>query len=549
MEARPLSAFLLPAMELMPMQFVRLFSFAVCLIAGSACCAPALADQDAKAEPVDVRWTFDDFESGTAINDVEKWEAFRGFNGTQPVAKVVAGAGRNGSNALAVSHSEEFRTDGWGIRRYLAEPISGGVVWLQCYFRPASTWTGGIYFDARAGREIVARIGGARQAAKEDKPATFYVHATWTKSYWRMHQHLQLTDDWYRLTMRMDLDAGTYAAWINDQVLGEELPVSSQEPIDHLYIGLGGTPEQPALIDDITVSRTAPSEQSLRDLLPEPKPGMKFRMAVIGDPQLGFGGYEADLVRFNQAIEQANRSGAELTLVMGDMVHDDKNEQAYRDLAEAAKALQGPCYFVRGNHDDLDLYQKYFHPQADFAFVHKGWRFVFLDAIGNLRGLGEKQLAFTRQEFEQATAAGEEIVLCLHVSPWQENERGRGAYNQIGPGRDQLVELLDKHEAMFCLSGHYHRGLWHVQQQATHYMVFGGTALVRGGYLGWSTFDIYPDRVEMHQKPLYFAYERPDAETFYNYGSQAWTSYEQAQQATPYLQRGPAIMPRKSAGK
>ena len=491
--------------------------------------------------------SFDNLAAGTAIGEVARWEAFRGFNGKPPAAVVREGLGRNGSRALAVSHDADYRCDVWGVARQLEQPLSDGVVWIECYFHPPAEWTGGMYLDARAGRAVSARLAGERHEPKGAKKPALRCHAAWVHPYWRTYRDLPLADQWYRLTMRLDLDGGTYAAWVDEQPLGEELPLCSREPIDHIFLGLGGTANSPARVDDLRISRQPPEGRSLRALLPEPEEGLQFRLAITGDPQLGFGGYDADKARFAQAVEQINRSGAALTLVLGDMVHDADDENVYRDLKDLAGNLKSPVYFVRGNHERLPLYQKHFHPKADFAFTHQDWRFVFLDAIGNQSGLTDQQLGFVEEQFSQASKAGEELVLCLHVSPWEDNERGRSVYNQIGAGRDRLVELIDKHRVLLCLSGHYHRGFWRHQQQATQYMVLGGTAVVRGGWQGWCLMDVYPDRVVIHEKPLHFAYVRAEDKAFYNSGSSTWVTYEQAQKQTPYLQQGPVVI-RRNAG-
>lgn len=495
--------------------------------------------------------SFDELAGGTAIGTAAHWEAFRGFNGQPPAAVVRAGLGRNGSHALAVSHDTEYRSDAWGITRQLERPLSEGVIWIQCYFHPPSAWTGNLYLDARAGRATVARLAAERYEPQGAKKPVLRCHAAWEQPYWRTYRDLPLAEAWYRLTMRLDFDGGTYAAWVDDQPLGEELPLCSREPVDRIFLGLGGTADSPARIDDLRLSRQPPEGRSLRELLPQPEAGLQFRLAMVGDPQLGFGGYEADKARFAQAVEQINRSGAALTLVLGDMVHDADDENVYRDLKNLAGKLKGPVYFVRGNHERLPLFQKHFHPKADFAFTHQDWRFVFLDAIGNQSGLTDEQLAFVEEQFSEANKAGQEIVLCLHVSPWQDNERGRSVYNQIGPGRDRLVELIDKHRVLLCLSGHYHRGLWRHQQQATQYLVLGGTAVVRGGWQGWCLMDVYPDRVVIHEKPLHFAYVRSGDKAFYNSGSSTWVTYEQARRQTPYLQQGPVEIRRNavSTGK
>ena len=155
----------------------------------------------------------------------------------------------------------------------------------------------------------------------------------------------------------------------------------------------------------------------------------------MGDPQLGFGGYETDKIRFGLAVDQVNRAGVELSLILGDMVHENKNEQAYQDLAALAENLKSPKY-VRGNHEELDLFLKYFNKNSNYAFRHQGVRFVIVDAIGKQTGLTAAQLQWIESEFLAAWKAREEIVLALHVSPWQNNRKGAGDYNQIGPGRE-----------------------------------------------------------------------------------------------------------------
>jgi|GEM_PF-5014017 len=63
--------------------------------------------------------SFDNLAAGTAIGEVARWEAFRGFNGKPPAAVVREGLGRNGSRALAVSHDADYRCDVWGVTRQL----------------------------------------------------------------------------------------------------------------------------------------------------------------------------------------------------------------------------------------------------------------------------------------------------------------------------------------------------------------------------------------------------------------------------------------------
>src|SRR5690606_18683995 len=129
-----------------------------------------------------------------------------------------------------------------------------------------------------------------------------------------------------------------------------------------LHLGLGGTQESPALLDDLIVSRTAPKGKAVAEMLPQPKKDLIYRFAAVGDPQIGFSSYEADMIRFQEAVKQINKSGAEFTLILGDMVHDKEDEKVYQDLKKAADGLKQPCYYIRGNHERKDLYLKHFQP-------------------------------------------------------------------------------------------------------------------------------------------------------------------------------------------
>ena len=489
----------------------------------------------------------EDFESlpdGTSIGERKQWQAFVGLRGKdRPTASVREGVGVDGSNALAVWHDKAFRSDNWGLHVALPKPLDKGIVWLQCQVKLPQESTAGLFFDARNKRAIVTRVASHRFDSKtKTKPQTRW-HASWGRSYWRLYTLTDLTHNrWHTLTVRLDLDHNRYAVWLDKQTLGEYLPVCAQTPVTHIYVSVSGTKEHPALIDNLIVTRTTPNDLALPPPFPKAKKELVFRFAAIGDPQLGFGGYDTDKLRFRMAVQQVNEAHADLSLILGDMVHLNDNEKAYRDVVAIAKGLENPHYYVRGNHERIDYYKKHFHPKLDYSIEHKGFRFVFLDAIGNHAGLSDTQLSWLGKEFQQAEQADQEIVLNLHVSPWENNERGQAKYNQIGKGRKQLRKLMQKHKVLLCLSGHYHRGYWHAKEEQTHYLTLGGTARVAFGYLSWSIFDIYPDRVEIFQKPVFFNYEQKGATRYHN-GIQ-WQWYASTQERYPYQQIGPLIISR-----
>ncbi|WP_298868051.1 metallophosphoesterase [uncultured Gimesia sp.] len=490
----------------------------------------------------------DDFESyadGQSIIASENWKGFEGFPGkVKPTAIVKNALGLDGSRALAVSHAEAFRTDGWGVRTQLTKPVSKGVVWVQCRFKPAKDWKTGTFFDLRGekSKAVIARIAVAPFQEKGSKKTQMRWHSVFNKPYWRLYTKTPLEPRWYTMTARIDFDRKTYACWADGQTLGEELPLTSDAEFSHIYLGIAGTPDDPALIDQLIVSRTAPAGFTFPALLPEPEEDLIYRFAAVGDPQLGFGGFETDKVRFAHAIDQINRSGAELSFMLGDMVHEKRDLKLYDAMLELVKLFKQPYHYVRGNHEIPELFLRYFFRELHYSVVHKGVRFVVIDAEGNHVGLNDKQLDWIESEFKQAEKAGEEIVIALHVSPWQNNERGRGKYNQIGKGRDRLRAMMKQYKVLLSLSGHYHRALWHAQEEETHYLVLGGTALVSQGAFGWCDFDVYPDRIVVFQKPLFFAYETADAKQIHT--SRGWLSYKELKAKHPYAQQGPLTIKR-----
>ncbi|GAG02856.1 unnamed protein product, partial [marine sediment metagenome] len=261
----------------------------------------------------------------------------------------------------------------------------------------------------------------------------------------------------------------------------------TQAEIDGFTIVAGGSRKGPVLFDDFLVSRKVPRDLRVRPLLPQADKKRQFRFAAVGDPQFGFGGggleYDAEKLRI--AIREINDSGAALSILLGDYAHKaEETRESFELLAKVTKRLAGPCHAVRGNHDPVDLYRKHVQKKLDYSFKHKGVRFVMIDAPGKV-GLSADQLSWIESELREADRAGEEIIVCSHVSAWESNERGRSAYNRIGPGSDRLRALLAKYRVLLYLSGHYHRGFWHHEEKGTHFLILGGTALVHGGPLGW----------------------------------------------------------------
>ena len=489
--------------------------------------------------PLRADWNedFDSLENGTPILKKEGWSGYQGLKGRLPSTTVTDGI-------LAISRAENFRGDNYGLIANLPESYADGVVWIQARFKQPATWVSPFYLDAYGPKngQILARTSAIPFDNKAKKTKSLRWHVTWLKPYWRYYtEHKLQTDTWQTITMRLDLDTKTYAAWVDDLPLGEEMPLNTSAPFSRLRLSVCGSPDQPALLDDLYVGRKAPAGTRSPELLPEPEDNLVFRFAAIGDPQIGS---ESEAERFKMALNQANRSGADFSLILGNMVKKGSKESAYQDFRELAKTSKGPQYFVRGNLDDPALFKKHIHETSHYAFIHKGVRFVTIDAVGNYTGITKEQLAFAEKEFSEATEKKQDIILSVHVSPWETHEKGRIADSHIGFGRKKLRELMKEHRVTLCLSGHFQDGFWGEKEDETQYFVLPGTSIARSGSVGWSVVDVYPDRIVTHHKPLFFAHEKKGVERFHNGNN--WVSFDEVRKIHPYTVQGPKTVPRRN---
>lgn len=115
---------------------------------------------------------------------------------------------------------------------------------------------------------------------------------------------------------------------------------------------------------------------------------VRFRVAIVGDLHVGSHGGDAFVAA---AIEDVNRSGAELVIQLGDITdHGEKIE--FERAAELLARLEMPLITMMGNHDVTALsenrlsgreyYTTYFGREPDGVLIeHKGVRFAALDSV------------------------------------------------------------------------------------------------------------------------------------------------------------------------
>ena len=131
----------------------------------------------------------------------------------------------------------------------------------------------------------------------------------------------------------------------------------------------------------------APPYEPLSTPHAEPPGDVIFRFAILGDIHVGS---PAGEVMARAAIEDINKSGADLTIQLGDLAdHGTRDE-----FALAAKVMSGlamPWEVVTGNHDmysteeerlsGREYFSEHFGREPDGHMIeHKGHRFVLLDS-------------------------------------------------------------------------------------------------------------------------------------------------------------------------
>src|SRR5437762_3249474 len=74
-----------------------------------------------------------------------------------------------------------------------------------------------------------------------------------------------------------------------------------------------------------------------------------FTFVQMCDPQLGIGGYEADVARFKQAVKQINALKPDFVVICGDLVNG-ATTKSFADFNAIKAGFAMPCYCAPGNH-------------------------------------------------------------------------------------------------------------------------------------------------------------------------------------------------------
>ncbi len=161
----------------------------------------------------------------------------------------------------------------------------------------------------------------------------------------------------------------------------------------------------------------------------------------------------------NNIKQNINLSEIDLVLLAGDLIHDD-NPKTYETVANIISNLQNPVYWLPGNHDIEEIFNKpfnnnFFNDSKYLEFSH--WNIILLNSaiFGKLLGnLTKKELSFLENSLQKSK--NKNVLVCLHHQPvdvgsfWLD---AIGLYN-----KEAFWEIIEKYSNVKAiLFGHIHQ--------------------------------------------------------------------------------------------
>lgn len=169
---------------------------------------------------------------------------------------------------------------------------------------------------------------------------------------------------------------------------------------------------------------------------------------------------------FQTLVKQANeflRDSVNFAFLPGDNANEG-SEPEYQSIKKVTDQLLIPLFVVPGDHDvqsgSLDLFLKYLSPAPYRSFTLDRYRMIFLNALdvpGRDKpdfGFSEKQMAWLKDELQQAMAEKHKPILFLHSFPEAVAASKQDFLNLIKENRVLLVEVGHTHFNAVSNDGH-----------------------------------------------------------------------------------------------
>ncbi|HQZ29718.1 MAG: metallophosphoesterase [Verrucomicrobiales bacterium] len=192
-----------------------------------------------------------------------------------------------------------------------------------------------------------------------------------------------------------------------------------------------------------------------------------FSFVQMCDTQLGMGGYEHDVLTFNQAVKQINELQADFVVICGDLVNNP-DEKSFGDFQAIRAKFTLPCYCAPGNHDvgnvptkaSLATYRETIGKDY-YSLEHKGYTIVVANTQlwkAPLEGESEKHDVWFQQTLEEAKAKNSPIFVVVHYPLFLKDIEEEEVYSNLPiEKRKEIFALCKKNGVVAFLAGHTHR--------------------------------------------------------------------------------------------
>jgi predicted MPP superfamily phosphohydrolase len=197
-----------------------------------------------------------------------------------------------------------------------------------------------------------------------------------------------------------------------------------------------------------------------------------LRIVQLCDPQLGFGGFNNDVVNLEKAVMLINELAPDMVLIAGDMVHEPINEQSISTFLNIITHIESPVLLAPGNHDMCDAPWDHFSMEGleryykfygnDYSKIEcKGYCIIsanshlwWTETPQELVKLHDNWLIY---ELQNAKNNKQPVILLTHIPLFVSSVDENDGYSNIPKTkRKELLNLCEENGVILWLAGHTH---------------------------------------------------------------------------------------------
>ena len=238
-------------------------------------------------------------------------------------------------------------------------------------------------------------------------------------------------------------------------------------------------------------------------------PSQPFTFAVLGDNRGDDSGDQPQsFVEVLRAVEQANPA---FVLDSGDMIYGHTSDEIrvrdqWRRYRSAISRFRPRMFHVPGNHDLWDersarIYQELWG-KTSYSFDYGNSRFIGLDTETANGHLGEEQLYWLEQQFENLTRTN--VFVFLHRPLFPVDGGIGSSLDKYESERDRIHQLFVRHRKQVrgVFAGHEHLFSFQQRDGVPYYISGGGGAPLYmapelGGFHHFLLVQVQGDQVEV----------------------------------------------------